>query len=167
MLPIKNKGMFLEEILNLTNQKYLEEKRCFVTKVPTSLKVIKKQNQTKIAYQENFNCDYIGCYQGQYFEFEAKETDLETFSFHNLRKNQIAKLDLIVQNQGIGFVIIYFNYYNRYFLVNWSTFQQANFKNKKTIPLEWFIDNSFELFIQHNLILDYLPIINRLTNYTL
>jgi len=167
MLPIKNKGMFLEEILNLTNQKYLEEKRCFVTKIPTSLKVIKGQNQTKIAYQENFNCDYIGCYQGQYFEFEAKETDLRAFSFYNLRKNQIAKLNLIVQNQGIGFVIIYFNYYDRYFLVNWLTFQHTNFKNKKTIPLEWFIENSFELFIQHNLTLDYLPIINRLINYTL
>ncbi|ATG97293.1 Holliday junction resolvase RecU [Mesoplasma lactucae] len=168
MNPIKNKGLFLEEVLNITNQKYIDSNKAIVNKIPTNIKLIKANDNliNKAIFKEGSNCDYVGCYKGCYFEFEAKETIKDSFSYQNLRKNQITELNRIVDNHGIAFIIVYFSSEERFFICDWLLMKNYFIKFKKTIPLEWFIENTAELFINSHLELDYLKEFNRLTNHT-
>lgn len=89
MNPIKNQGMFLETLLNITHQKYIDNKECVVSKIPTNIIPISTKNNqiTNAKFYTSINCDYIGIYKGLYFEFEAKETYKDYFGFHLIRKN--------------------------------------------------------------------------------
>ncbi|ASZ08961.1 Holliday junction resolvase RecU [Mesoplasma chauliocola] len=162
MNPIKNQGMFLETLLNITHQKYLDNNECLVSKIPTSIIPISTKNNqiTSAKFYSSMNCDYIGVYKGLYFEFEAKETYKEYFDFHLIRKNQKNKMNLVIQNKGIAFLIIYFGSYEEFFLIDYFTLLNWTNKNKKSIPYEWFIDNAYQLYLDNEFKLNYLPKIN-------
>ncbi len=66
---IKNKGKFLEEIIDITNQKYWDTNKLIVTKIPVPINIINTNKKTIIKgnFTTNKNCDYIGCLNGTYF----------------------------------------------------------------------------------------------------
>ncbi|UKS54200.1 Holliday junction resolvase RecU [Mycoplasma feriruminatoris] len=166
MYPLKNKGQYLETILNITNQKYLDENMCVVTKIPTNINLIKINNKiiTNATFKDNFNCDYIGVYNGLYFEFDAKETSKDEFNFNAIRKNQQQKLDLVTKNKGLAFIILYFSQYDDFYLISYSQLKEYIKANKKTIPRSWIISNCKELFLTNKLKLDYLKHFDHLIN---
>ena len=62
------RGSFLEEMVNLTNEKYRANKLALIQKVPTPIKPIRMDEQTRhitLAYfEQKSTVDYIGVVQG-------------------------------------------------------------------------------------------------------
>ena len=76
-----NRGMSLENDINMTNQYYVDNNIAFIYKKPTPIQITKvdyngKGNATiKEAFFKNpSTTDYNGLYKGKYIDFEAKET---------------------------------------------------------------------------------------------
>ncbi|WP_434325599.1 Holliday junction resolvase RecU [Mycoplasma leachii] len=166
MHPLKNRGQYLETILNITNQKYLDENLCVVSKIPTNINLININNKviTNATFKDNFNCDYIGVYNGLYFEFDAKETSKDEFNFNAIRKNQQQKLNLVSKNKGLAFIILYFSKYDDFYIISYNKLIEYIKNNKKTIPRSWITKNCQELFLTNKLKLDYLKHFNHLIN---
>lgn len=71
------RGASLEELINVTNEKYREKKLALVQKIPTPIKPIKIDKETRhitLAYfDQKSTVDYIGIAQGYAVAFDAKE----------------------------------------------------------------------------------------------
>ena len=82
------RGSFLEELVNMTNDKYRSQKLALVQKVPTPIKPITIDQTTRhitLAYfEQKSTVDYIGVVQGIPICFDAKECVAETFPLQNI-----------------------------------------------------------------------------------
>lgn len=167
-----NRGMNLENDINLTNQYYVDTKQAFIYKKPTPIKIVKvnypsKINKTgKITIKEAYfespsTTDYNGLYNGKYIDFEAKETNNKSyFPLENIHKHQITHLKNIMDNGGICFLIIRFVEYNKTFLLFASDFFDYIENNtRKSIPYEFFLEKAHEIENKYSPRLDYLKII--------
>ena len=142
-----NKGMALEEDINLTNTYYLNNNIASIYKKPTPIKVVKVDYKIVPAkiLEGYFNTpsttDYNGIYKGKYIDFEAKETKLDYFPLKNIHPHQIKHLLTCKEMGGISFVIIKFLKYDKVFLIDISSL--VKFKDK--IPYTYFKDNVSEI----------------------
>lgn len=163
-----NRGMNLEGDINLTNKYYIDNNIAFIYKKPTPIQVTKvdySRNNVVIKeayFKEPSTTDYNGLYKGKYIDFEAKETDsLTSFPLSNIHKHQIEHIKNIVNNQGIGFLIIRFNKLNKTFLLLGSDLINFIANNtKKSIPLEYFNNNAYLIEERYIPRVDYLKIID-------
>lgn len=167
-----NRGMSLENDINISNQYYIDTKQAFIYKKPTPIKIKKvnyptKNNKTsniiiKEAYFESpSTTDYNGLYKGKYIDFEAKETNNKKyFPLENIHKHQMNHLRNIIENDGIGFLIIRFIEYNKTFLLFAEDFfSYIDNTTRKSIPYEYFIEKGHEIKEKYTPRLDYLEII--------
>jgi recombination protein U len=160
MAILKNKGMYLEMLLNNWCELLCGTGRGIINKVPVNYDLLEvKNNIISGVIKSNNNCDYIGIYNGQYVEFEAKETEKETFPLANIKPHQLKKLTQVAQCGGIAFVVIYFHQYNRFFAV---TITALTTLATKKIPLSWLEENGIEIFMQ-NLTLNLDRLMQQLT----
>ena len=73
-----NRGMNLENALNLTNDYYLKTDLALIYKKPTPIGVVdvsytnNKKIIEKAYFKEQSTLDYNGLYRGKYIEFDAK-----------------------------------------------------------------------------------------------
>ena len=83
------RGSFLEELVNMTNDKYRSQKLALVQKVPTPIKPITIDQTTRhitLAYfEQKSTVDYIGVVQGIPICFDAKECAV---SYTHLRAHE-------------------------------------------------------------------------------
>ena len=113
----KNRGMFLEHIINDTNTYYLSKDKAVIYKKPTPIKVLnisyRSQKTTlidKAVFSETSTLDYNGLYKGKYIEFDAKECKNKTaFPLNNIKPHQITHIKNIINHGGIAFLIIFMN----------------------------------------------------------
>lgn len=109
-----NRGMNLEEDINLTNEFYKSQGLCLVTKRPTPINVVKVDYTngpiiTNAYFEKQSTTDYNGIYQGKYLDFEAKSTQKTTsFPLSNISPHQISHLEQVIKHGGIAFFIIEF-----------------------------------------------------------
>lgn len=174
-----NRGMNLENDINLSNQYYVDTKRAFIYKKPTPIKIVKVDYPTKSnkvgnikireAYFESpSTTDYNGLYKGKYIDFEAKETNnKEYFPLENIHPHQINHLKNIYENGGICFLIIRFTAYNKtYLLFGEDFFSFLNSNKRKSIPIEYFQKKGHEILEKYSPRLDYLEIIDKYLEVT-
>ena len=87
------RGSTLEEMINLTNEKYRTNGLALIQKVPTPItpiKIDKKTRHITLAYfEQKSTVDYIGAVQGIPVCFDAKECATETFPLQNIHEHQI------------------------------------------------------------------------------
>lgn len=106
------RGSALEELVNLTNEKYREKKLALVQKIPTPIKPINIDKETRhitLAYfDQKSTVDYIGAVQGVPVCFDAKECAGETFPLQNIHAHQVSFMEEFEEQGGIAFLIIYF-----------------------------------------------------------
>ena len=165
-----NRGMSLENDLNLTNSYYVDKNIAFVYKKPTPIQVTKveyKNNDIRIKeafFKEPSTTDYNGLYKGKYIDFEAKETLSKTsFPLENIHKHQIKHIDNIINNGGIGFLIVRFTKLGRdYLLLGKDLMSFLNNNDRKSIPLKYFEDHAY--LIENGYIprIDYLKVIDKI-----
>jgi len=161
-----NRGMTLENDINLTNNYYMEKEIALIYKKPIPIKVL-KMNETKTRirdafYEQKSTLDYSGIYKEKYIEFDAKETNNRTsFPISNIHKHQILHIKNILHYNGVTFLIIRFNYYNKTFILPGKVLiEYLGSTNKKSIPYKFFLDNCKEIKIKYAPRLDYLKLID-------
>jgi len=161
-----NRGMTLEQDINLTNDYYMNKKIALIYKKPIPIKVLKiNETKTKIKdafYEKKSTLDYNGIYKEKYLEFDAKETNSKTsFPISNIHIHQIEHIRNILYYKGIAFLIIRFNYYNQTFMLPGNILLKYIDENeKKSIPYNFFLKNCKEIKIKYAPRLDYLKTID-------
>ena len=169
-IKFDNRGMGLESDINLTNQYYIDNKIAYIYKKPTPIQVTKvdyKNNSMIIKeayFKEPSTTDYNGLYNGMYIDFEAKESTSKTsFPLSNIHKHQIEHIGHIINNGGIGFLIVRFTLLNRnYILMGEDLFRFLNNNDRKSIPLKYFEDNGYLIDLSYIPRLDYLKVIDKI-----
>ena len=107
------RGSTLEEFLNRTNEKYLEQGLALIQKIPTPItpvKIDKEHRHITLAYfDQRSTVDYIGAVQGIPVCFDAKECNTDTFPLQNLHEHQVEFMRAFEKQDGIAFLIIYYS----------------------------------------------------------
>jgi len=157
----KNRGLFLEDLLNEANKYYLDNDIAIIYKKPTPIKVIKMSKENKIKdaiFLSPSTTDYNGIYKGKYIDFEAKETLNKTsFPLSNLKSHQKEHLLRVYKHGAISFLIIYFKVLDRFFLYESKYLVDLD---KNSISLKELIDNGHEIKLTINPKLDYLKVLD-------
>lgn len=167
----KNRGMNLEDDLNVTNNYYLKNNIAIIYKKPTPITIVKvdyKSREDAVIKEAYFKTpsttDYNGIYKGKYIDFEAKETTNEKgFPLRNIHKHQIEHLRKIVLHGGIAFLIIKFSKLNQTYYLDAKCLIDFIDNNKKcSIPIEYI--QKFGFFIKEKICprLDYLKVIDNI-----
>jgi len=161
-----NRGMTLEQDINLTNEYYKEKKIALIYKKPIPIKVLKiNETKTRIKdgfYEQKSTLDYNGIYKEKYIEFDAKETNSKTsFPLSNIHPHQIEHIKNVIFYKGIVFLIIRFNILNKtYILDGEKLINFINTQDRKSIPLNYFEENCKEITLKYRPRLDYLKLID-------
>lgn len=117
------RGSQLEEILNLTNEKYRENGLALIQKVPTPITPIemdKEHGHITLAYfDKKSTVDYIGAVQGIPVCFDAKECATMTFSLQNVHEHQVEFMKEFEKQDGVAFLIIFFKELDRYYYMRY------------------------------------------------
>lgn len=164
-----NRGMDLENDLNLTNNYYKDIDKAFIYKKPVPIKVTEvdyksKGKTIKKAYFESpSTTDYNGLYKGRYIDFEAKETNNKTsFPLMNIHKHQIDHIRNIDKHKGICFLIIRFNKLDKtYLLFSKDFLYYIDNYDKKSISISYFEEHGHLINFKYQPRIDYLEIVDK------
>ena len=109
------RGSALEELINHTNDAYKEKHLALIQKIPTPIKPIQIEKETRhitLAYfDQKSTVDYIGTVQGIPVCFDAKECAKDTFPIANIHEHQIAFMEEFERQGGVAFLLV--SYTNR------------------------------------------------------
>lgn len=159
-----NRGMSLEEDINLSNEYYLRNGVLLITKRPTPIHVAKVDYSRKAKivdafFEKQSTTDYNGVYRGRYIDFEAKSTkNKSSFPLSNITSHQIEHLKNVLKFGGIAFFIIEFAYHDQVFLLDASYLIDFYEKEeRKSIPFTTVCQNGLLIKRGFNPRLDYLP----------
>ncbi|MCM0597086.1 Holliday junction resolvase RecU [Periweissella fabaria] len=149
------RGMTLEDAINTANTFYLDRQIAVIHKKPTPINIVNvsypKRSAAKINeayFAQASTTDYNGIYRGFYIDFDAKETQHKTaIPLANFHEHQVKHLAAIIQQNGIGFVIIRFAVYNESFVLPASElisfWQQSKTGGRKSIPYQYIKEHGF------------------------
>lgn len=108
------RGSSLEELINFTIDKYDESGIALIQKIPTPIKPITMNHDTRqitLAYfDKKSTVDYIGVVQGIPVCFDAKECTSDSFSMQNIHKHQMDFMEKFEKQQGISFILLYYSH---------------------------------------------------------
>ena len=145
LLSAANRGMSLEEDINLSNEYYRDMGVALITKRPTPINIVKVDYSkgariTDAYFEKQSTTDYNGVYKGKYIDFEAKNTKSETsFPLSNISEHQIIHLRNVIKHGGIAFFIICFQIKNEVYLLDASFVIEFYEKGgRKSIPYSVF-----------------------------
>ena len=138
-----NRGMDLENDINISNEYYKDKGIALISKRPTPINIV-KVDYTKGAkivdayFETQSTTDYNGIYKGRYIDFEAKNTKNKTsFPLANISLHQIEHLKNVISHNGIALCIINFETLNLTYLVDASLIIEYHTKKeRKSIPLD-------------------------------
>lgn len=170
--PKKNQGAQFEQMINITNQIYLDKNVAVIYKKPTPIQVVKVDypNRSHARIKEAFykipsTTDYNGIYRGKYIDFEAKSINGTSFPFSNLHKHQIEHLIKVYEHGAIAFLIVLFNDYNEIYLldvVDLSKLYIASLNDgRKSIPYSYFKEHAYLVPQNNPEVVDYIKIIEK------
>lgn len=169
-----NRGMSLENELNLSNQYYIANNIAIIHKKPTPVQIVKVDYPKRSAavikeayFRTPSTTDYNGCYKGRYIDFEAKETANKTlFPMQNIHEHQVKHMKSIIDNKGITFMIIRFSAMNNTYLLKgedllllWSEYQQ---QVRKSIRLNELNEIGYLVEEKYNPRIDYIKLIEEI-----
>lgn len=169
-----NRGMSLEEDINLTNQYYLDTGRAVIHKKPTPVQIVKVDYPKRSAavikeayFKQASTTDYNGLYRGKYIDFEAKETKNKTsFPLINIHGHQITHMEQVVKHGGICFLIMRFSSHNETYLLEaeklFPYWYDKLKGGKQSIPYETIKEEGYIVPFQFHKRVDYLAIIDSL-----
>lgn len=143
ILNAGNRGMNLEDDINVSNEYYNEQNVCLITKRPTPINIVKVDYShgakiTHAYFEKQSTTDYNGIYKSRYIDFEAKNTKNKTsFPLANVTPHQIVHLTRVIEHGGIAFFIIEFESLGEVYLLDASyVINFYNNEKRKSIPLE-------------------------------
>ncbi len=171
-----NRGMTLEEDINETNEYYLAHGIAVIHKKPTPVQIVQVDYPKRSAavikeayFKQASTTDYNGVYKGRYIDFEAKETQNPTsFPLKNFHEHQVKHMELILEQNGICFVLLRFSASEEIFLLDakhllhfWKRMKEGG---RKSITKEEIIENSHPIPLGYRPRIDYIKKIDYLYN---
>ena len=145
LLSAANRGMPLEEDINLSNDYYRDMGIALINKRPTPINIVKVDYSkgariTDAYFEKQSTTDYNGVYKGRYIDFEAKNTKSNTaFPLSNISEHQIVHLKNVLKHGGIAFFIISFQMKDEIYLLDASfVINFYEHGDRKSIPYEVF-----------------------------
>ena len=149
------RGSTLEELINLTNSKYEESRLALIQKIPTPIKPINIDPETRhitLAYfDQKSTVDYIGVVQGIPVCFDAKECATDTFPLQNIHAHQVRFMEEFERQGGVAFLLVYFQGRNEFYYLTfrqmhkfWQRAEDGGRKSFRREELEegWNVGNS-------------------------
>lgn len=162
------RGSTLEEFINRTNEKYLEQGLALIQKIPTPItpvRIDKENRHITLAYfEQRSTVDYIGAVQGIPVCFDAKECNVDTFPLQNIHEHQVKFMENFEKQGGIAFLIIYYSarnelYYMPFIEIKkfWNRAQEGG---RKSIRMEE-LDPGYFMQLKQGCYVPYLDAIQR------
>lgn len=172
-ISYKNRGMTLEEDVNVTNEYYLAHNIAVIHKKPIPIKVVNVKYPSrqsavidKAFYVVPSTTDYNGLYKGHHIDFEAKETSNKTsFPLQNIHQHQVEHLIKIDEHGGIAFLLVRFTLCNELYLLeakDLAEFYERSRTGRKSITLIEFKERGHLIPLGYNPRVDYLKAIDEL-----
>lgn len=157
------RGSALEELVNLTNEKYRENHLALIQKVPTPITPVQMDKESRhitLAYfEQKSTVDYIGAVQGIPVCFDAKECAADTFALQNIHAHQVEFMEEFERQGGVAFFLIYYTKKDRYFYLRyqklkefWNRMEQGGRKSFRFEELE----EEYEIPKGHGVFIPYL-----------
>ena len=161
------RGSTLEEFINRTNEKYLENGLALIQKIPTPITPInidKENRHITLAYfDQKSTVDYIGAVQGIPVCFDAKECAVDTFSLQNIHEHQVEFMINFEKQGGIAFLILYYSHKDMFYYLNlkqllvfWNRSKEGGRKSFRFDEL----DSKFIIPKKHGVLVPYLDMMN-------
>ena len=163
-----NRGMVLENDINVTNEYYIEKGIALIYKKPTPIKITKvnydKSKITEAFFESPSTLDYNGLYKGKYIEFDAKETQSKTsFAIANIHNHQLEHIKRVYKLNGVVFLIIRFVLLNEtYILMGHDLLEFIDNNTRKSIPYSYIKEKGYPIELKYIPRLDYLKILDRI-----
>ena len=160
------RGSGLEDLINHTNERYLENGLALIQKVPTPITPItidKENGHITLAYfDQKSTVDYIGAVQGIPVCFDAKECKTDTFPLHNIHPHQIAFMGEFEQQGGVAFIILSFTERNETYYLPFDHvarfWRRMEDGGRKSFTYEE-IDHSFAIRAHRDMYVHYLEVL--------
>ena len=118
------RGSTLEDLLNRTNEKYLENNLALIQKIPTPITPINIEKESRhitLAYfDQKSTVDYIGVVQGIPVCFDAKECNTDTFPLANIHEHQVEFMRHFEEQNGISFILISYTQKNEFYYLRFQ-----------------------------------------------
>ena len=157
------RGSLLEDLINRSNEVYLEKGLALIQKIPTPItpvKIDKESHQITLGYfEQKSTVDYIGAVQGIPVCFDAKECTSDTFALQNLHEHQVKFMTEFEKQGGIAFLIIYYTKRDEIFYLPfrdmirfWKRMEEGG---RKSIRYEE-LDQDFRLSRKQGIFIPYL-----------
>ena len=115
------RGGAFEEMIDLTNQLYLQKNLAVIQKIPTPITPVVVDNKartiTSAYFEKRSTVDFIGAAQGLPICFDAKETKLLNLPLKNIHTHQIEFMENFRKQQGVSFLLVHFQQKNEVYLL--------------------------------------------------
>lgn len=153
----KNRGAFLEKVIEKSNNQYLERSLALIDKIPTPMSGNTRKNTFR--YTKKSTVDFTGVTQGKFVSFDAKQCNTPRFEFSRLQEHQESYLKNAHKQKGLSFILILFSKENELYKLTISEYEylKENMK-RKSIPLDWFRENKTQIKSKNGIYYDYLNI---------
>lgn len=162
------RGSTLEDLINRTNEKYLENGLALIQKIPTPITPINIDKQTRhitLAYfEKKSTVDYIGAVQGIPVCFDAKECAVDTFSLQNIHEHQVQFMEQFEKQGGIAFFLIYYTHKDLFYYLPYEMLRffwdRARDGGRKSFRLEE-LNPEYVLPKKQGILVPYLDILSK------
>ena len=115
------RGSTLEDMINMTNEHYRQQKLALIQKIPTPITPVEIDQSTRhitLAYfEKQSTVDYIGAVQGIPVCFDAKEGAVKTFPIMNIHEHQVKFMEDFEKQGGISFILLFFSSLNETYYI--------------------------------------------------
>lgn len=169
-----NRGMTLEDDINITNEYYLNNNLAIIHKKPTPVQIVNVHYPKRSAaviteayFKQASTTDYNGIYRQKYIDFEAKETTNTTsFPFSNIHEHQINHMQHILSHGGIAFFIIKFTQFDETYLLDANILIHSWYKQfkgyRKSMSYKDIAKKGHLIPFKYTARIHYLPIIDEI-----
>lgn len=165
------RGSALEELINRTNEKYLENNLALIQKIPTPITPIqidqKSRHITLAYFDQKSTVDYIGAVQGVPVCFDAKECAVDTFNLQNIHAHQIEFMQKFKEQGGVSFFLIYYTKKEKFYYMNIDEmtvfYNRAKEGGRKSIKFDELNEENF-LKAKPGILVPYLDMIAKELN---
>lgn len=162
------RGSTLEELINRSNEQYLEKGLALIQKIPTPITPIRidKENRhiTLAYFDQKSTVDYIGAVQGIPVCFDAKECVSDTFALQNIHAHQAQFMEAFEKQGGVAFLIIFYTGRNEVFYLPYRQMRvfwdRAQAGGRKSFRYEE-LDQGFLLHPAGGILVPYLEALQR------
>lgn len=162
------RGSTLEEMINRTNERYLEQGLALIQKIPTPItpvRIDKEHRHITLAYfDQRSTVDYIGAVQGIPVCFDAKECNADTFPLQNIHEHQVTFMEQFEKQGGISFLIIYYSAKNELYYMSFTEikkfWQRAEEGGRKSFRYEE-LNSEFFMDIKSGVYIPYLDMLQK------